>query len=112
MIVQFKHWACAIEFGSYANGRLAITLKDTNAEAWDPSPVAVATVNIPGHAVAQDEVIIKDYSENAGMAKALEEAGVITRHQKFVPTGFVVAEVCRLTERAMNLANKAPIIRP
>jgi len=39
-------------------------------------PVATATVNMPDIALEADEVLIKDYSENQGMAQAFEDAGI------------------------------------
>jgi hypothetical protein len=97
MTVTFQNFTCDVVFSNYRNNnRIAIQLMDTQ----DGQPVATATVNMVDYTnpVAQDEVFIKDYSENAGIAHALERAGIIKRSQKF----FGVAEICRLTERAMD----------
>jgi hypothetical protein len=36
-----------------------------------------ASVNLPNHPLLEDEVAIKDYSENEGIADALAKAGII-----------------------------------
>lgn len=77
------------------NGRIALELVD--AETGEP--MAKATMNIPEAKLAADEVLIKDYSENAGMVKTLIEGGVIepTPLQSF-NTGFVVVDSYKLCE--------------
>ena len=73
----------------YDNGRTALRLID----AEDGSPRATATVNIPEAKLAANEVMIKGWSENAGMQAALIAAGVIGPQLRSVPTGFVEATV-------------------
>ena len=64
----------AVEKSMYfTNNRTALELSD--AETGEP--IAKATVNIPEAILALDEVLIKDYSESAGMVKTLIEGGVI-----------------------------------
>jgi hypothetical protein len=91
--VQFKEWPCILQFDRYAKGnRLCISL--LHAEEGDP--VATATVNIPGEEIEDDEVIIKDYSENEGMLTALVNAGVVSVPVRYVSQGFVICPVCKL----------------
>lgn len=90
--VQFAGFDCVINFATYANGRTAIQLCD----ATDGQPVSMATVNLPDEHMVEDEVAIKDYSENSGMVDTLVAAGVIARPHRAVPSGFVTIPVCSL----------------
>jgi hypothetical protein len=73
--VKFKQWDCKVMTSLYSNGHVAIRLVD----AEDFSPVATATLNMAeyGYPQEKDEVYIKDYSENEGVLKALQEAEII-----------------------------------
>jgi hypothetical protein len=71
--VTFNRWKCYIEFGTYPNGRIAIDLNHRKTGEL----VAVATVNVPEQFVPKGHVLIKDYSENAGMFKQLQEQGIV-----------------------------------
>lgn len=61
-------------------------------------PYATASVWIPG--LAEDEVAIKDHSENEGIYDALYEGGVIEVAHRFEASGFVIIPICHLTEAA------------
>ena len=78
-LVQFKEWKCVLEVGQYGNGRVALSLVD----AYDYSPIAKATVNLPDYPLAPNQVHIKNYSENAGIAEALEQAQVVRLIEAF-----------------------------
>lgn len=60
-----------LSFAQYMNGNTAIHLTTTNGEPW-----GVATVNL-GDPINPDHVLIKDYSENEGMADMLIDNGII-----------------------------------
>lgn len=90
--VTFKGWICRVRQGQYDNGRVALQLID----AEDGSPIAKATVNLPDVPLADDEVAIKDYSENEGMKASLIEAGIIEDTGKRAWAGRVEVPVCRL----------------
>ena len=83
MKVHFNGFDCNLEFAQYGNGRTALQLVD----AADGELVATATVNIPGKSLLPHQVFIKDYSENEGMFKALQEAGIV-RLMGRVPCGY------------------------
>jgi hypothetical protein len=70
--VRFCDLECDIQVHSY-NSTGAPALQLMNPEV---GPVATATVNLPDVALEADEVLIKDYSENQGIAKAFEDAGI------------------------------------
>ena len=89
--VQFKEWNADIYVERYKNnGRIAIELIDPE----DGEIIAVATINIPEIELQENEVIIKDYSENEGMYLTLLMAGVIGPAKYYVETGFVTCPVC------------------
>lgn len=100
--VQFRNWLCTVSFAKYGNGRTAIRLMNAetlNDDGFDyppnTMPIATATVNIPDYPdLKDDEVIIKDYSENEGMLNALVNAGIVSK--PFARAGFILAPVCRL----------------
>ena len=90
--VTFRGWRCRVERATYGHtDRIALPLYD----ATDGEPVAVATINLPELALAADEVVIKDYSENEGMLATLVAAGVISAPLRTVPLQYVTVYVCR-----------------
>jgi hypothetical protein len=90
MKVKFKHWDCKINIREYNNGRKALQLVD----AKTAEPIATATVNVPDAILEDNEILIKDYSENTGMLNALVEAGIVTDTGKRIQSGFVNIPVC------------------
>jgi hypothetical protein len=90
MKVQFIGYDCDVIINHYSNGRKALVLIS------DDEVVAYATVNLPNDPINDDEVIIKDYSENEGMYDALLEAKIIGPALRYIRTGFVSCPVCKL----------------
>jgi len=89
-----------ISFQQYANGRAAISLSALN-EYRDREPIATATVNLPDEPCPQDEVFVKDWGENEGMAGFLFRAGVISSPvQAIAHSGFVEVRRFKLTPEA------------
>ncbi|MDQ2808597.1 MAG: hypothetical protein M3Z04_17065 [Chloroflexota bacterium] len=78
--------------GQYANGRSALRL----VVATTGEPLATATRHLPGVDLAADEVVIKTYSENAGLLDALVAGGVVRPTGRTAATGFHSAPICRL----------------
>jgi hypothetical protein len=100
MKVTFKNWKC-IAAGSYYMHNDSKAIKLTDEE--DGSPVAMATVNIAKAELDNDEVFIKDYSENASMAEALVNANIIEPDPvKTVESGHVFINSYRLTHEALT----------
>jgi len=89
--VKFLGHVCDVEVTTYRNGRTALILND----AATGDEVTVATVNIPGIPVTPGEALIKDYSENEGVLKALEDAGWVKPTGEKVHSGFV--EISKVT---------------
>lgn len=90
--VKFRNWDCDVRFAKYNNGRTAIKLQDK----LDGEPIATATVNLPDVMMKEDEVAIKDYSENEGMLNAFVKAGIVGRPFMFAESGFVAIPICKL----------------
>lgn len=89
--VVFAGFTCNVIRAKYANGQNALTLVDSE----DGQAVATASVCMPNEQCADNEVFIKDYSENEGVLNALVDAGYITPFDT-VSTGFVIIFKCKL----------------
>jgi hypothetical protein len=90
--VKFMRWDCHVIKRQYGNGRTALVLEDS----YDGEPIATCTINLPDEDLADNEVIIKDYSENQGMLDTLISAGIISHPKRHVQSGYIVAPVCDL----------------
>lgn len=79
-------------------GRTALVLYEIPDDPEQDPPAAIATVNVPDYHLGQDEVLIKDWSENEGMMEALEAAGIVEDTGRQVVCGYTGAKVARLKE--------------
>jgi hypothetical protein len=96
-----SHIRCEVHLHRYkATGHVAIQLVVADdypeKDIHKGEPWATATVCLPDAPLAPDEVIIKNYNENAGMAHALVDAGIIERAHRHIDSGFVPIPVCKL----------------
>lgn len=82
----------SIKLDKYANGRTRICLLDS----IDNEPYAVATTNLPDVLLLDNEVIVKDYSENEGMLEFLTTNNIVIATDRWVTSGFVDVQVCTL----------------
>lgn len=73
--VNFLEWRCHAVMERYADGG-GLSLRLIDAE--DQSSIARATVNLHDQESSDDEVFIKNYSENAGVLDALIAADLLT----------------------------------
>ena len=104
MFVKFKGWECIIEGGYYTKPktRKALILHDLNGSPGDTF-VACATVNLPNIDCKENEVFIKDYSENKGIEEALIKAKVIhSAPVSTVSTGYTTVNKHVLTSTAVK----------
>jgi len=85
---RFSDFNCTYSLGEYSNGGTCIRIVDAD----DGMPVATASVWIPN--LRDDEVAIKDYSENEGILDALVEAKIIHPPHR-VENGFPVVRIKR-----------------
>lgn len=93
MKVAFKGYSCSVQIGRYANGQTLLRLVD------EEGVVATATAAVEGQELEPDEVLVKSYSENAGLLEALLEAGVVEKPTSWVEAGYAKLAKCRLRER-------------
>lgn len=76
--VKFRGYLCALRFGYYPNGRIALQLVGAD-EATLGAVIATASVNALDDELPNGAIFVKDWSENVGMIDALADAGVIER---------------------------------
>jgi len=90
--VRFLDTDCSLKINKYI-GNKAISI-----QLWSPNegPIAWATVNVPTVKIESDDVIIKNYSENEGILKALVKAGVVLNPHRKVQVGKAEGSVCKL----------------
>ena len=86
-------WDVYVDTGYYGNGRLAVTLLEVDTH----EPIMVATVNLPDADLAEDEVAIKNWSENEGVLRFLIANDLVHPPHRKISTGFVQAEICKWT---------------
>ena len=72
--VTFQGIETTLAYKAYPNGRLAILLTTKTGEIY-----AKVTTNLPEIPLGDNEVLIKDYSENEGMMDAFVEAGLVEK---------------------------------
>ena len=93
--LRYKEWNCLLQEGQYPGGRVALFLTDED----DGEPVSTCTVNIPSCALDDNEVLIKDYSENEGMVDFLVKEKIVATTGRFVQSGYVQVPICTLLGR-------------
>lgn len=94
--VTFQGTEYGIRKTQYSHGgRTAIVLWDKQHDEIG----FVATVNLPDHPLLADYTFIKNYSENEGMLKILEDAGIVKDTGMRVQSGFVEVPVVELQGR-------------
>lgn len=81
--------------------------------ALEGDRLMVASVNISGYTTPPDHILIKDWSENEGILKALLAADIIDGlPTELIPTGFVTAKLCKLTLRAQHMLKSFDLHHP
>lgn len=90
--IKFKRWNCRLEKGVYNNGRIALELVNVKND----EPILVATINIPEIHIENDEVVIKNYSENDGVLDVLVKAKIISLPIRYTTTGLISSPICKL----------------
>jgi uncharacterized protein YhdP len=96
--VTFLGYRCSVIIGQYEDERISIQLEDKK----DGIPVATASVNLIDVPMKEDEVAIKDYSENAGMLEILVNADIISMPFKYADNGFVQIPICKITRNVLS----------
>lgn len=65
-------------------------------DAFDGTPYAMATSNIPALSSLEGYVAVKNYSENEGMLEFLLENGIVDKPITFVEENYVSFPICKL----------------
>lgn len=87
--MNYKGYEVEVTIQSYQNGGKAILLVDK----FDQTPVAVATSWVGK--LKDNEVAIKDYSENEGMYEWLLEHDIVNKAHRIL-NGFPIAKLNKL----------------
>ena len=88
----YAEYDVVVIFERYQNNRIAIELVDKN----DGEPICMATVNIPEAPLADNEIIIKNYSENEGVLEFLQKNSYVGKTLRMVQAGYAKANVVNL----------------
>lgn len=88
----YAEYSVNISKRRYPNGRTSLQIID----AEDGCPVMTATTNVPEIELAENEIIIKNYSENEGVLEFLQENGIVGKVKREVGIGFVSVPVVDL----------------
>lgn len=113
MTIKFKKWDCKITVAYYSPGptgdakaRKAIMLLDIRNDQL----VAVATVNMPGYPCEENQVYVKNYSENRGMLQTLIDNKIVSPDPvSKLDSDYVTIPLMQLTPEAMKLWEKKPV---
>ena len=100
MIVEHKSpygetYRLSVQMSKYGNGQNAIKLFDMA----DGFPYATASICVSDSLLKEDEIAIKDYSENAGILDSLINAGVIEEPHAYIQSGHVMVPICKLISK-------------
>lgn len=92
-----------VEFARYhLDDTIAIVLLDQHGEVF-----AKATTCYEGSGIdKENEVLIKNYSENVGILEALSKAGIISDTIRTIPLPHVEIQVCKLLKRPDVIPHK------
>lgn len=80
----------SLQIGKYANGHNSIQMIDMT----DGFLYTTASVSVPD--LVDNEVGIKNYSENEGVLEFLLENNIVEQPHRFVESGFVIIPICKL----------------
>jgi len=101
MNIQFRSWICKPRLMYYNNDRRALSFVDHITS----EPILTASVNVvAAEKCADDEIFIKDYSENDGIFEVLVGAEYIHPEViQSVHSGHVIINSYKLTDKALAL---------
>ena len=82
----------SLKFGKYKNGQTSINLFDMA----DGMPYAKATICLDDGLLKENEVAIKNYSENTGILETLIQNRIVEEPHEYIQSGFVNIPICKL----------------
>ena len=86
-----KHEGYLKHVANYANGQPCIRFH----VAGEPFPIATVTVNVPDADVPEGHILVRGWSNNAGIPAALAAQGIAERIST-APTGYEEATLMKL----------------
>ena len=102
---EYSQEEVTVEIVTYSNGRPAIQLSDLEG-----FPFMTASVNVPHIHLEEDEVVIKDYSENEGVLRFLVDNNIVIPTPYDAMVGRTMCTICILQPEDKWLDNaKEPI---
>jgi hypothetical protein len=91
--MEFKGTEIIIDYSQeYDNGQPVIEFYEKETG----EPYLTATTNLQGIDLEENEILIKDYSENEGVLAFLEENKIVEFTGKYIHSGWVGIPVCKL----------------
>jgi hypothetical protein len=88
---------CRFQWGKYASGQIALQLYGPEG------PEMTVTTNMPEEDIEEDEIVVKDYSENEGIYDELVRLGVVKSIPvRLVRSGHVHLYVLKLKIKPEN----------
>ena len=75
--------------------------KNTRYSLFSPEEGPVAVINIPSLNKSETVIAVKNYSKNAGMLEALQEAGVVKEIVGYKKSGFVNIPIVEIDQAKM-----------
>jgi hypothetical protein len=90
--VKINKRECLVEKSRYSNGHAALKLTLANSG----EDYMLVSAYMPVFDLGQNEVVVKDYSENKGILAVLESAGILRPTGHIIQSGFVDLPICEL----------------
>jgi hypothetical protein len=91
--------SCYLQIDHYVTGkRLALRLvtSQDGEDSYAGEPFSTVTANLPAVSLADDEVIVKNYSENEGLDTLLMHLGIAHYTGRTISSGFVAMPIMKL----------------
>ncbi len=82
---------CHLSFAKYQDGSTALLILTSLGE-----PLIKVTACLPHIALAKDQILVKDYSENEGILDCLVKLEIIEDLEDPIPSGYAILNVCKL----------------
>lgn len=103
--ITWKGRQYKLDFARYNNDRLAITFIDAKTGEDDIR----ATVNLPDEDIdpknIDQEIAIKDYSENEGVLDALVKAEIVSKPIRYAESGFTKIPIVHLLHHKIQIVD-------
>ena len=95
MKVTFNDTEIELEFANYQNNN-NVYIGANEVETGEPFMDVSVNTNVK---LADDEVGIKNYSENEGILDVLVAAEIVSNPIRTIPSGHINVQVCKLLKR-------------